>query len=503
MRELPGCGVVVGELPLAAPDREVLRRRMVRARLAPVGVVRRPDRLGDPQAPLAVHHRVVGAVAPGRRALGAPVRRRHEIGGARVGVAARLHRGAGRHVHPHRAVGHRVGDDEPGSTDAVQRTVRIQVRIALVGGDLVVHHRHRVAPSPHRQHDVAFLPLRAGGRRRDLAGRDAVGPVGEQVQRALAPHAVQPGAHARSAPPHLHAVLPRVQGRVEVVHVQHRHLAGRDVAHLVAELVAVLQAIDPLGLMAYGPADAVAVRPGARELARGRHLQQRVPVVGGVDARGLLRRDRRGHREGHLVAGPRRLLRGIHEAVAADPQLVAGVRQVRHEEAPVVAGDHDLAKRGLEVAGLGDDPDAGLTAAGALHDAADVLAGRRRARAGQQEDAARQEHRSRETDSRCPSHVNLLEPPVPPQWLTVYVTRRQNGSPMWGGPAAPAQLQTREENVAASWDSRRTAAPGACGRRDRGRPTLHPFVEAPPPRYRDSPCVHRRPALAALPWLRW
>ena len=271
-----------------------------------------------------------------------------------------------------------------------------RVRIALVGRDLVVHHRHRVAPAPLRQDDVAFLSLRTRRRRRHFAGRDAVGPVGEQAESAPAPHAVQSAAHARSAPPDLHPVLPGVQGGVEVVQVQHRHLAGRHVAHLVAELAAVLQPIDPLGLMPHALADAVAVRPGAGELALGRHLQQRVPVAGRVDARRLLRRGRRCHREGQLVAGPRRLLLRVGQAVAAHPYVVAGVRQIRHQEPPVVAGDDDLAERGLEVIGLGDDPDARLAAARAPHDAADVVAGRRRVRAGQPQHAAGQEHRSQQ-----------------------------------------------------------------------------------------------------------
>ena len=405
--ELAALGVVVRELPLAARDWEVLRRRVIRAGPAPVGILGGPDQLGDPEAPLGVQHRVVGAVAPGGRLLRAPVGRRDQGGRAGVRIAALGHRDAGGHVHPHRAVGHRVRDREPRPADAVHGRVRIQVGVALVGGDLVVHHRHRVAPAPHRQDEVALLPPRARRRRRDLAGRDAIRPVGEQAQRALAPHPVQTGAHARSAAPDLHAVRPGVQGRVEVVQVQHRHLAGRQVAHLVAELAAVLEPIDPLGLVPHALADAVAVRPRARELALGRHLQQRVPVVGGVDARRRLRGGGRRHRQGQLVAGPRRVLLGVHQAVAADPYLVVGVRQIRDQEAPVVAGDDDLAERGLQIVGLRDDPHARLAAAGAPHDAGDVVARRRRVRAGQPQHAAGQEQRSQQTDPGCRTHTNL------------------------------------------------------------------------------------------------
>ena len=407
MDELAALGVVVRELPLAARDREVLGGRVIRAGLAPVGVLRGADQLGDPEPPLGVQHRVVGAVAPGGRAFRAPVRRGYQRGRAGVRIAALRHGDARRHVHPHRAVGHRIGNDQSGAADAVHRAVRIQVGVALVAGDLVVHHRHRVAPAPHRQDEVALLPLGTRRRRRDLARRDAIGPVGEQAERARSTHPVQPRAHAGTAAPDLHAMLPGVQGRVEVVQVQHRHLAGRHVAHLMTELAAVLQSIDPLGLVPHPLADAVAVGSRARELVLGRHFQQGVPVVGGVNARRFLRGGGRRYLQGELVARARRVLPGVDQAVAAHPHLVVGVRQVRDQEPPVVAGDDDLAERGLEVIGLRDDPDARLATAGAPHDAGDVVARRRRVGAGQPQHAAGQEHRSQQTDPGCRPHINL------------------------------------------------------------------------------------------------
>ncbi len=264
-------------------------------------------------------------------------------------------------------------------------------------------------PAPHRHDDVALHPLRPRRLGRDLAGRDAVGPVGEELQRALAPHPVQPAVHARAAAPHLHAVVPGGHGRVEVVDVDHRHLAGRHVAHLVAELTAVLEPVDPLCLVPHAAADAVAVRARARELGLGRHLEQRVPVVGGIDARRLLRRRRRGDVEGQLVAGLRAVLVGVDEAVAADPDQVLGVGQVRHQEAPVVAGDDDLAEGRLEVRRLGDDPDSGLAARGAPDDTTDVaVVGRCRARAGHHRHGEHRQHHSRRTDPGCHTHRTLL-----------------------------------------------------------------------------------------------
>ena len=95
--------------------------------------------------------------------------------------------------------------------------------------------------------------------------------------------------------------------------------------------------------------------PGNSSAAR--HLHQRVPVVGGVDLRRLAR-VRGGDRvEVERVARPAGHRLGVAEAVAAHPDGVAGVGQVRQHVAPGVVGHHDLAELGVEVVGLGDHPD--------------------------------------------------------------------------------------------------------------------------------------------------
>ena len=139
--ELLGLRVIVRKLSLAAVDRKVLRRRVIRFIPTPGGIVGGSDQLSDPEASLAIHHWVVGAVSSGGRALGPPIRGRQKVRGSRIGITSTLNGDSGRHIHPRRAVGHRVGDDEPGTADAVQRAVRIQVGIPFVGDHLVVHHR--------------------------------------------------------------------------------------------------------------------------------------------------------------------------------------------------------------------------------------------------------------------------------------------------------------------------------------------------------------------------
>ena len=158
--------------------------------------------------------------------------------------------------------------------------------------------------------------------------------------------------------------------------------------------------------------------------------------------------------EGQVVARPGGVLVGVHEAVAADPDLVLRVRQVRHHEASLVAGDDDLAERGLEVRRLGDDPDAGLAARVAPHDATDIAVAigrrRRRASAGQPHDGDRRQHRSGQTDPGCHTHRTLLEqrlsiprvndhlPTVSPRRLR----RRVPWSVRWSTPR-PAQTSQR------------------------------------------------------------
>ena len=51
----------------------------------------------------------------------------------------------------------------------------------------------------------------------------------------------------------------------------------------MTELASLLDAVDPVSLRSHAGGDAVAVAACARELVFGRDLDQRVPVVGGVD----------------------------------------------------------------------------------------------------------------------------------------------------------------------------------------------------------------------------
>ena len=235
----------------------------------------------------------------------------------------------------------------------------------------------RIGPVPHREHDVALATLRArrrGGRHG--AGRDAVGPIRPHGQRARLAGLVEAVDHAGAGLPGLQPALPCRRRIVERAQRLGDFARGL-VAHLVAAgaAVGVDDVADPLALAPDRRRDPVAGRAGAREVALRRHPQQRQPGT----APGSTRRPPWRSAPGPTVRvtclpGRGLDLRRVHQAVAADPDVVVGLGQIGHQEAAAVVGDDDLAQRRRQLGGLGDDPDAGFGRAQAHHHAADVVA---------------------------------------------------------------------------------------------------------------------------------
>ncbi len=146
-------------------------------------------------------------------------------------------------------------------------------------------------------------------------------------------------------------------------------------SHLVtAEAGVVLHEPDVLRLALEVRVDPVPLRAGAGELALGRDSDQREPVPGRV----VLRRGawiRRGDRlQAQRRPGLRPLLRRVDQPVPTHPDVVARLRQVGEEVAPVVVGHHDLGELRREVRGLGDHPHPRLGAARTRHHSRDVVA---------------------------------------------------------------------------------------------------------------------------------
>src|SRR5581483_2643938 len=130
--------------------------------------------------------------------------------------------------------------------------------LAPIGGDQVVQVHLGQAPVPHAHDHVALDALRALRLHlRQLAGRDAVRPLGEQLERWLGAEDADVADHGALRLPGLDAPDP---GLVAVAVVKlPLDRASRLIAHLVATDAAVrLDAIEPHGLTLDGGRDAVA-----------------------------------------------------------------------------------------------------------------------------------------------------------------------------------------------------------------------------------------------------
>ena len=370
-----GGRVVVRRVARRAGQRVVPREGVAGALPAPRRVAGPADLMRHPDPAPAVHHRVVrvAGVVPEQFVAEVEGGVRHLPGdvGAIVPLAGRV---ADRQRHLAGFVRRRIDPEQlvVGELDAVDRAAGVDAGVALVGRDLVVDVGGVAAPGPRRQHDVALAAARARRRLRHLAGGDAVGPVGVGGDAPVAAEPVHVGGHLRGALSGHDPVRPRRGGRVERLRV--RDLARRQVPELVAELATLLERVDPVGLRPHAGGDAVAAGAGAGELGRVRHLHQRVPVVGGVDGGGFPRRGRGDRGQVERLARPGVGRRRIGEAVAAHPDLVPGVREIRQHVPSFVVRHDDLDEPGGEVVGLRDHPDPRLGTVRAADDAPDVVA---------------------------------------------------------------------------------------------------------------------------------
>ena len=233
--------------------------------------------------------------------------------------------------------------------------------------------RFRIGPVPLRDDDIALDALRPRRCGRQLAAVDAIGPVGEHRERALAPHLIEAAAHLRAGLSRLNAAIPRGPRRAERSK-RFRNLARRLVAKLMARpATARLEIPDPLGLALHVRRDAVTTRRIARELALLGNTNHREPEAGGIvlGGRTRIRRDNRSEVE-RFSRRRLRFLR-VDEAVAAHPDVVVRARQIRQQIASAIVGDDDLHVLRREVGRLGDHPDARFRPLLARNDAADVV----------------------------------------------------------------------------------------------------------------------------------
>ena len=266
---------------------------MARSRLADIRILRRTHCRRQPEPALLVEHGIVYVVLARPDDFFTPVGRRvrHLRAGRRGVRIAHRQRNAGRRVL-HRIEHRHVVRAQ--LERAVNRPVRIEPRVAAIGGHRIVHVRFRIGPVPLRDHEVALDAARARRRRRHLACRDTIGPVREHLERAPAAERVEARAHLPARLAGLNATVPRRNGRRKgaerlgnLTHALGANLMARGAA-------ARLGRANPLRLRLHGRRNPVSGVSRARELALVGYLHEREPVTGRVVLSGSAR-VRRGH----------------------------------------------------------------------------------------------------------------------------------------------------------------------------------------------------------------
>ena len=370
--DLLGCRVIDGEVPSGIGDRIKLCRRMTRSFFAEIRIGRRPHSGGQPHTALLVEHRIVDVVLAGPDRFFAPVRRRLRHRGRCCGRARIAHgqRNAADRVADrieHRQI---VGAQLQRSVD---ETVRVERGIPSVGSDRIVEIRLRVRPVPLRDDDVAFDTLRPRRRRRHLATRHTVGPVGEHGQCAVFAQRVEAAGHLRARLTRLNSPIPRFRRTVERAEL-FRNLTRAFGAELVTRRAAAgLQSLNPVRLALDVRRNAVAAWRVAGELALLRHANQGEPVACwvilgcGAWIRGHHRR------QVHDLAGCGVHLGRVDQPVAAHPYVEVGLGQIGQKITSAIVCDDDLDELRREIRRLCDHPDACLRPLRARDDAAEVV----------------------------------------------------------------------------------------------------------------------------------
>src|SRR4051812_9622605 len=134
---------------------------------------------------------------------------------------------------------------------------------------------------------------------------------------------------------------------------------------MAADAAVRLHGVEPFGL---------ARRFADRELALRRDREHRIPVDGRVilRRRAFVRRDA-GFQAQRGPARSRLDFFRVDESIAAYPDLIARLRQVRNDEAAPVIRHYDPGELGRQLVGLGDHPDTGLGRFAVGDDALDAL----------------------------------------------------------------------------------------------------------------------------------
>ena len=373
LHEVLFVGVVHDDVAVRCIDRERLRRRMIRASLADVGIGRRTNAGREPHPCLLIQHQAVRDGLRVPELLVAPIRRcrEHRVVDRRGGLLI-----AHRQLDRGRGVLDRIEDrDEVGRVlgRPVERAVAIDRGIALVGGDLVVQVGLGARPVPHRDDDIALGALRT--LRLDgwgLAVGDARGPVGQGLQAPLGAEPLDGLDHVLAGLAGLDAPGPSLIVRAEAAECLRQSARGLAADGVAVEAAVGLELAQERLLAGEFLVDAVAAVAGAGELALIGHLGHRQPVDRRIVFGGglLVRRRHRG--EVDDLARLSLHLGRIDQPIAAHPYVIIGLRKIGQHIAALVVGDHDLDQVGGKVFRFRDHPDAGFRTPWSAHDAAEI-----------------------------------------------------------------------------------------------------------------------------------
>src|SRR5579871_1449563 len=127
------------------------------------------------------------------------------------------------------------------------------------------------------------------------------------------------------------------------------------------------------GFAAYARRARSALRLQKRELARGGNLQQRIPVIRGIDLRRRARVRCRDRAERERFSRARDDRSRINQAVTAHPHFVVRLGKIRNEKSSAIVGDHDFPELRRQIARLRNHPDGGFRSTGSTHHPADIF----------------------------------------------------------------------------------------------------------------------------------
>ena len=235
---------------------------------------------------------------------------------------------------------------------AIDLAVCIHPRIAPIRGDRVMQIGRGAAPVPERDNGIALdplRPLRLG--ERQLAGGDAIGPVAEQLERALRVEAAYIAGHEHLGTARHQTALPGLRRILELTELLRDGPHSRRAERMAGLTGTGFDDVEPFSL---------ALDLRQRKLVLSRHVQHGEPVDGRINLRRSGRIGRRNRCEIDDLARLSARLGQIDETVTANPDVVVRLGKIRDQVTPLIIGHDDLGELCGKIGRLRDHPDPGF-----------------------------------------------------------------------------------------------------------------------------------------------